>query len=275
MGATIPGIGMVYIFLFILTSCIGSHGEAGKAATSIPDQHTIIDPAGKTIIDRFNPPPGYIREDVDTSLFGFFLRNLELKPYGSKVKYYNGQPKNKPNVYISVVDMDIGDRDLQQCADAVMRLRSEFLYEKKRYQDIHFNFVSDGNPRFYEDFADGDHSYDRFRKYMDYIFSYANTSSLSQELIPVNPYHEMQIGDILIQTGNPYGHAVIVVDLAENPATDEKVFMLAQSYMPAQDIQILGNRKNPGISPWYKLGEDPIETPEWTFYTLELKRFKD
>ena len=52
----------------------------------------------------------------------------------------------------------------------------------------------------------------------------------------VSPVTSMQIGDVLIQGGSP-GHAVIVVDMAENPATGEKLYLLAQSYMPAQDIQ--------------------------------------
>ncbi len=175
----------------------------------------------------------------------------------------------------SVIDMDIGNRDLQQCADAVMRLRSEYLYARKRYQDIHFNFVSDGLPRYYEEYNEGDHSYGKFRKYLDYIFSYANTRSLSQELISLEDIEEMQIGDVFIQTGNPYGHAVIVIDMAKNQATGEKVYILAQSYMPAQDIQVLINRENPGISPWYKLDETTIVTPEWTFDPGDLKRFGD
>ena len=171
--------------------------------------------------------------------------------------------------------MDIGNRDLQQCADAIMRLRSEFLYARQRYRDIHFNFVSDGQPRYYEEFNEGDHSYGKFRKYLDYIFNSANTRSLSHEMIKLEDIKEMQIGDVFIKAGNPYGHAVIVVDMAKNPATGEKVYMLAQSYMPAQDIQVLINRENPGISPWYKLDETTIVTPEWTFDPGDLKRFGD
>ena len=86
---------------------------------------------------------------------------------------------------------------------------------------------------------------------------------------------DMKIGNVFIQTGNPYGHAVIVVDMAENPDSGKKVYMLAQSYMPAQDIQILVNRKNSLYSPWYLLDENSIETPEWRFNANDLKRFSD
>ena len=275
MGAVKAVIGIFIITLFVLISCIRTAGEGSKVRAPVLDPHTIIDTAGETIFRRFKPPPGFSRTVIDTSSFGFYLRHLKLKIFGTTVRYYDGQPKNKRNVYISVIDMDIGNRDLQQCADAIMRLRSEFLYDRQRYRDIHFNFVSDGQPRYYEEFNEGDHSYGKFRKYLDYIFSYANTRSLSQELISLDSIVEMQIGDVFIQTGNPYGHAVIVVDLAENPDTGEKVYMLAQSYMPAQDIQVLINRENSRISPWYILDEGPIETPEWTFNPGDLKRFVD
>jgi hypothetical protein len=275
MGTVKTAIGGVIVASFVLTSCISTSGEGRNGGASVQDQHTIIDTAGKTIVARFDPPSGFSRTVIDSSSFGYYLRHLKLKPFGTKVKYYNGQPKNKSNVYISVIDMDIGNRDLQQCADAVMRLRSEYLYARKRYQDIHFNFVSDGLPRYYEEYIEGDHSYEKFRKYMDYIFNSANTRSLSQELISRENLEEMQIGDVLIKTGNPYGHAVIVVDMAVNTDSGEKVYMLAQSYMPAQDIQVLINRENRAISPWYLLGLDPIETPEWTFRQGDLKRFSD
>ena len=60
----------------------------------------------------------------------------------------------------------------------------------------------------------------------------------------------MRIGDVFIIGGSP-GHAVIVVDMAVNPETHEKVFLLAQSYMPAQQIQLLKNNNDPDLSPWY------------------------
>ncbi len=270
-------LGTFMVHLCYLISCIGQARENHKdlVPAPVPVQHTLIDTAGKTICDRFNPPPGFSRTAIDSSSFGFFLRHLELKRFGTWVLYYDGRAKHNDNVYISVIDMDIGNRDLQQCADAVMRLRSEFLYARQRYGDIHFNFISDGKPRYYEDFVNGDHSYQRFREYLDYIFAYANTRSLQQELMAVGSIFEISIGDVFIQAGNPFGHAVIVVDMAENTDTGEKVYMLAQSFMPAQEIQVLVNPNNAGISPWYLPVQGPVETPEWTFMPADLRRFSD
>ncbi len=230
----------------------------------------------KTILfKRFGPPEGFSFIPSDSNSFAYYLQHLPLKEHGSLVHYFDGSTKASKGVYCAVVDYDIGNRDLQQCADAVMRLRAEYFYSEKAYHSIHFNFVSDGKPRYYEDYAKGDYSYPIFRKYIDYIFSYANTRSLYNELIPVAELNEMKIGDIFIQTGNPYGHAVIVVNMIENLKTGQKLFMIAQSYMPAQDIQILVNPLDPNISPWYTLKEGTIVTPEWSFRTTDLRRFPE
>ena len=84
---------------------------------------------------------------------------------------------------------------------------------------------------------------------------------------------QMQIGDVFIVNGLP-GHCVIVVDMAENEA-GQKLFMFAQSYMPAQDIHVLKNLDDSDKSPWYKLdfGEQ-LRTPEWTFSKNDLRRFR-
>ena len=107
---------------------------------------------------------------------------------------------------------------------------------------------------------------------MDWIFMYAGSLSLSKELKPVD-LNNMQIGDVFIHGGSP-GHAVIVIDMAIDENTNKKVFMLAQSYMPAQDIQVLMNNNNSDISPWYNLDFGyTLNTPEWNFDSNELMRF--
>jgi hypothetical protein len=63
--------------------------------------------------------------------------------------------------------------------------------------------------------------------------------------------------------------------MAQNPATGQQVYLLAQSYMPAQEIQLLINPNNASISPWYELKNETIETPEWTFEPVDLRRFSE
>ncbi len=231
-------------------------------------------PSSETLSERFPVPEGYKRVALDSNSFGAYLRQLPLKPEGSYVKYFDGDLKRRDGIYAAVVDQPISARDLQQCADAVMRLRGEYLYAQKRYEDIHFNFLSDGKPRYFLDRADAQRSYKSFLKYMDYVFAYANTASLHKELKAV-AFEDMQVGDVFIVTGRPYGHAIIVVDMAEN-AAGEKLFMLAQSYMPAQETQILVNPNNGAISPWYSSKfSGSLRTPEWTFQKGDLRRFRE
>lgn len=113
-------------------------------------------------------------------------------------------------------------------------------------------------------------SYQAFRQYLDVVFSYAGTMSLSKELARVPTVRGVLPGDVFIKGGFP-GHAVIVLDVAER-ADGDRVFLLAQSYMPAQQMHVLRG-PNDG-SPWYRATDDaPLRTPEWEFAPHALHRF--
>ncbi|WP_394675757.1 DUF4846 domain-containing protein [uncultured Sphingobacterium sp.] len=238
-----------------------------------PDGNQFINPDGMTIKSRILLPEGFKRPTYRVEEFGNFLENLPLYPIDQEVHYYNGKIKPRNNIYNSVVKLDIGKRDLHQCADAVMRLRADYLYQQKRYKDIKFNFLSDSKPRAYTNYAKGDYSYPTYWKYLEYVFAYANTASLHDELSSVKTTQEVKIGDTFIQKGSPIGHAIIVVDLAKD-STGKIIVLLAQSYMPAQEIQILNNWNNSTLSPWYDIDQDIIKTPEWTFYPKNLKTWE-
>lgn len=254
-------------------------------------QEQIVNPEGMTIVTRYITPKDYKRIETEENSFRQFLRNQKLKSYREKVLYYNGREKNNKGVYDSVFDVDIGDRDLHQCADAIMLLRGEYLYSKGLYDDISFNFVSgfkaeykkwmegyrikvDGNNVEYYKATEPLNDYKTFRKYMDMVFAYSGTLSLEKELKSVE-IDDMEIGDVFIIGGSP-GHAVIVVDMAENQL-GEKIFLLAQSYMPAQQTQILINPNHKDLSPWYSLEDvknmEELITPEWSFQLDTIKRF--
>jgi hypothetical protein len=66
-------------------------------------------------------------------------------------------------------------------------------------------------------------------------------------------------------------NSLIVVDKVHHPTTQEVRFLLAQSYMPAQDIHVL---KNPLGRIWYSTQKlSTLVSPEWTFPPGRLKRF--
>lgn len=224
-------------------------------------------------VKDINLPKGFTRIKTMEGSFGNFLQNLALTKDKTVYSYSGSVIMSAENGYqYAVINMDIGNRDLQQCADAVMRLRAEYLYSIKKYNQIHFNF-SDGKARYYTNYSKTDHSYKKFRKYMDYIFAYANTATLKKELKKVEHINDLQIGDVFIQQGRPYGHAVIVVDMAENKNTGEKIFMVAQSFMPAQSIHILKNT-NKENSPWFPVNfGEKLYLPSWTFNKSDLRRF--
>lgn len=280
-------MGIIKIILFALVgigflSCDEETSNAGIAPQKLNQAE------GLTIASRFQPPKDYQRFTIPENSFAHFLRELPLYPASRKVKLYNGELKSNQRAQAAVINMDVGSRDLQQCADAVMRLRAEYLWQQKTYDKIQFNFTN-GFPANYQKWRDGyrlqvngnnvvwtdgqvrDTSYASFRKYLIQVFNYAGTHSLSKELHKVN-INELRIGDVFIQGGFP-GHAIIVVDKAENPQTNDFAFLLAQSYMPAQDIHVLVNPNENGA--WYfsKDLENELRTPEWTFELTDLKRF--
>lgn len=264
-------------------------GEIDISETNTVDaaNEALIIPDGQTIVERFDVPTGFVRLESEKKSFAYYLQHLPLKPDGAKVRYHDGREKQR-DVYLAVVDFSLGERDLQQCADAVIRLRAEYLYAGQRYGEINFNFVNgfnaeftkwaagngisvDGNNVSWRANGANNNSYESFQKYLDVVYAYASTLSLEKQLI-AKPFPNVSIGDVFIQAGSP-GHCVIVVDMAVNQDTGEKIFMLAQSYMPAQDIQIL---KSDGKgNPWFSANtEEVLKTPEWTFEISDLKTWE-
>jgi hypothetical protein len=283
---------MIFLLLISIVSCNEIKQQAIKHdIVDAPINSTIVQTKGQTISTRFAPPKGFTRQEASSSSYTTFLRNIELKPHGTLVHLYNGAEKHN-KVADAVLRFDVGKTDLQQCADAVMRIRSEYLFNQKKYDAIHFNFTNGfraeynrwkngeriavkGNTCSWVKKTKPDSSHETFRNYLDMVYSYAGSLSLSKELQPVDDLQAIKAGDVFIIGGSP-GHAVTVMDIAVNKA-GEKVFLLSQSYMPAQDIHVLKNLNNLDISPWYKVKDikDVLETPEYTFESNNLMRFKD
>ncbi|MGZ3872028.1 MAG: DUF4846 domain-containing protein, partial [Mucilaginibacter sp.] len=151
---------------------------------------------------------------------------------------------------------------------------------QKKYADISFNFVS-GFKCDYLHYAKGyryrngkwalsakeDYSYQVFMGYMELVFAYAGTLSLEKELHTVSNADDLRAGDVFIHGGSP-GHCFIVMDVVEN-SSHQKRFLLAQSFMPAQNIQVLQYG-----SPWFSM-EKPSDIAYGELIARKyLKRFE-
>lgn len=250
-----------------------------------------LDQAGQRIAERITVPAGFQRVAVRPGGFADWLRHLPLKPPGAPVRLHDGRLKARQDVHAAVVEIDVGVKDLQQCADAVIRLRAEYLYSVKQVRAIHFDFTSGdridfarwiegwrptvaGNKVGWRQHGERGASHAALQRYLETIFIYAGSYSLAREMVRVEAPAEIAIGDVFLEGGFP-GHAVIVVDLARHPADGRRIFLLAQSYMPAQEVHVLRNPRRPELDPWYLLTTEPeLATPEWRFDRKALYRFE-
>jgi hypothetical protein len=262
---------------------------AGTAAAE-PVYPWLTQAPTRTLADSFAPPDGFVRAATDAGSFGEWLRGLPLAPDGTPVRFYDGREKPDQSEAAAVIDIDVGGADLQQCADAIIRLRAEYLFGRGAAGDLAFDFTSGDRYRF-RSYAEGvtpavsgtkvtwragrrhGLSHDSLRRWLDIVFNYAGTLSLSRELQPVPRLSDAAIGDVLVHGGTP-GHAVLIVDLAIEPASGRKLALLAQGFMPAQSLHVLRNPLDPAFSPWFALADDrPIVMPEWMLRPDELRRF--
>jgi hypothetical protein len=212
-------------------------------------------------------PAGYHRLTATPGSFGTWLRAVALK--GTLTVYlYNGKPKASQDAQFAVLDISVGHEDLQQCADAVMRLRAEYLYSRGQYEAITFYTERGVRLNFGERTDKGRASFD---KYLREVFTYCSTRTLVKQLV-YGSLNGVEPGDVMIRGGSP-GHAMLVVDVAED-SRGHRAFLLAQSYMPAQDIHIV---KNPSddLNPWYRADSSLgiVATPEYIFKTNELRKW--
>lgn len=209
-------------------------------------------------------PDGFARTECNG--FGLWLRNRPLKE-DTKVYLFNGELKPNQSAQFAVLDIPIGKKDLQQCADAVMRLRAEYLFGIGEYDQIVFHDNA-RNPYAFT----APYTKQHLEKYLETVYSYCGSLSLSAELKQVSDPSNPQIGEVYIHGGSP-GHAAIILDKAEN-ASGEKIILIANSYMPAQSIHIVRNIQDAVLSPWIRVdSRSSVVLPQWSFGAKEIKRF--
>lgn len=215
----------------------------------------ISNPAGRECIGQIRPPRGFERIVVEKDSFGEFIREFPLQKRGSHMKYYNGELALGQYIGYAVLDLPML-ANTEQCADAVMRMRAEYLWEKGRYPLIHFHSVSGKDQKY-----SGGANRKAFEQYLRNVYGNSNTASLLREMKP-KPFCEIVPGDVLVYEApdsHSYGHAALVADVAYNERTGQTAILLAQSSMPALTMHILRDVLHPIRSPWVIVDEDNIE----------------
>jgi hypothetical protein len=188
--------------------------------------------------------------------------------------------------------MDVGRRDVQQCADSILRLHGEYLWASGRAAKAGYHFTS-GDLSTWRKWRGGERfavkgsrvkrvrgkrvgGHGAFRRWLMHTFRYAGTRSLQFDSVAVGQ-RAIEPGDFFVAPGGP-GHAVMVLDVAEH-ADGRRAALIGQGFMPAQDFHVVG-RGGPRVldGVWFLLPdatEPMIDTPSWApFHRDQARRFK-
>ncbi|MBU7578376.1 MAG: hypothetical protein KAF40_09965 [Flavihumibacter sp.] len=233
-------------------------------------------------IESIAVPAGFARPVAARGSYTDFLRKLALKE-NKTVYYYTGQPKPNQQAAYAVLDIPVRNNSLLQCADAVMLIRATWLFDQKKYEQIHF-LATDGTWLNYIEWCKGVRYVLKGKKlltvrrsaqsvspeyrsnldrFLQQVFAYCGTASLSRQMKRKSPNSSPETGDVFLQPGHP-GHVMLVVDMAKN-AKGEAVFILLQGFMPAQDIHLVKSVQTHYPQPWQRFTNGSFQTPEWNF----------
>jgi hypothetical protein len=227
--------------------------------------------------ERFPVPPGYTRVKVPPGSFSEWLRTLPMAPEGTPAKSFDGKETlaADDDFLAGVVAIDTGTPDLQQSSDVIIRLHAEYLWSRGEKEKISYLsatklnmplarwekgqrlipngpnvfWVIKGKP------AEVDHA--EFRRYLDAVFNWANSTSLAPRSTPVTEPKDLVAGDFFLQSGEP-NHVAVVLDVADKPS-GERVALLGQARNPAESVHVVRPGK---ATPWFSVRPPvPVLTP--------------
>lgn len=217
-------------------------------------------------------PEGFERLTVVENSFAAWIRKLPLKQ-DKLLHLYNHQPSKHQHWHYAVVDMPVPENGLQQCADAVIRLKAEYYFSQKQYNKIFF-----GNNQHVFSFTtmySGCFSKTCFENYLSNVFAMCGTYTLEEMTTSMPNYNNIFPSNILLKAGSP-GHVMLVADVAYNPKTKEKIYLLLQSYMPSEEIHIVTNALNSKMGPWQNIDTNQtIKTWGYTFSKNNLRKWNN
>jgi hypothetical protein len=255
---------IIFYFIFLpLTSAIFAASIFSSAENS-----------KNRIIKQIAVPRGYERVLVPKDSFGAWLRRMPLKPADSPALDYKNRIKKSADdtTVAAVAAMNIYGKNLDQCMDILMRLYAEYLLAQRLDHKIAFP-LPDGTMlswlqwesgfRFYfkgyhfhlRKSAPADTADENFEKYLRAVFEYSGTQAFYHYYQSVT-FDSLRIGDFIVKK-NPHGHAVMVVDLAQDQSGN-KIALFGQGDTPACQFYLLNYKTD---NPWFPISKKQDHPP--------------
>lgn len=233
----------------------------------------LVCPSAQTI-ESIPPPAGYKRIPEAPVSFGNWLRKLPLKEAHSPVLDYRSRifKAGTDSTVAAVINFDISGERMQQCMDILIRLRAEYLWRIRAFEQISFPLPggyfldwiswSRGNrPKFkgiqmmLQQTASPDTSRKNFIRYLHTVFAESHTQQFYHAYAQLAP-EQVSGGDFIVKKGTK-GHAVMIVDLARD-STGAMVALIGQGDTPACEFYLLNHSKK---NPWIPLDNSSPTLP--------------
>ncbi|MDR0667819.1 MAG: DUF4846 domain-containing protein [Prevotellaceae bacterium] len=242
-----------------------------------------------TVLVRFETPEPYERTDAPPHSFALFLRNLPLLPENTPIQNYANEPlkTDTQSPPAAILDIETGTKNWQRTVQSLMRIWAEYLFEQQRFSAIRFH-IRNGKAIPYQQWTQGmnilvdnraywtktpynPHQYRTFRRYLDFIFQYSDFQTVLRDIESVAA-SDLAPGDLLLRDDR----AMMVLDMAVNRESGERMVLLACGGTPAQAIRVLQNTAQKDVlGAWFKIGEQgAINTGVVEFLPTDFYRFK-
>ena len=129
---------LIYPVLFLFVNLMTCGNADTGLAQNLQQQK---DPKPPSVISEILPPRGFHFFLGKDSMYANWILNQKLRK-DKNVYLYNHKLKQNQQAQFAVLDMDIGKKDLVQCADAVIKLRADYFFQKGKFEQIIFYATS-------------------------------------------------------------------------------------------------------------------------------------
>ena len=235
------------------------------------------------------PSDQFQRVPVENGSFAAWLRQLPLKNKDLPVLDYRGKifKTAGDSIVAAVINIDIEGCRLEQCMDIIVRLYADYLWESHKTAGLvlplpgGYRLAWDewkmGSRPYFEGIkviqhtsAKADSSKSSYRKYLDTVYAASHTQQFYFAYKAISR-RKVAIGDFIVKKGSK-GHAVMIVDLAENKH-GELIALIGNGDTPACQFFLLNGKNN---QPWVPLlfDKENLELPLRRKMTWDgLRRF--